>query len=58
MMSEMARDFFGTDSFRSAPLVVMLLFFGIFVLAGVIAAVSKQEHMDRAASLPLEDGEG
>lgn len=56
-MGEMARDFFSDNPATSGPLIAMLLFVAIFVVASVRAWRAERSHVDRIARLPFE-GEG
>jgi hypothetical protein len=54
-MTEMARDFFGHNPALAGPLIAMLLFTVVFVLAAVRAMRAERAHVDRLAGLPLDE---
>lgn len=56
-MGEMARDFFSDNPALSGPLIAVVLFTVIFVVASIRAFAADRAHVDRLARLPLE-GEG
>ncbi len=53
-MGEMARDFFSDNPATSGPLIAMLLFVTIFVVASIRAWRADAAHVDRVARLALE----
>jgi uncharacterized membrane protein (DUF485 family) len=53
-MGEMARDFFSDNPATSGPLIAMLLFVAIFVVASIRAWRAEKTHVERIARLPLE----
>lgn len=54
MMSEMTRDFFSDSPLLAGPLIAMLLFCTVFVLAVVRVLRAERAHVDAMANLPLE----
>lgn len=54
MISEMARDLMSDNPALSGPVIAMLLFCLVFVVAVVWVVRAKSEHVDRMARLPLE----
>lgn len=53
-MSEMAKQFFAGNPALSGPLIALIVFVFVFVVAAVRAFRAERAHIDRLARLPLE----
>jgi hypothetical protein len=57
-MRQMAESFFERSPVMAGPLIAMLIFLAVFLLVTVRVMRTRPAEVDRAARLPLGEGEG